>query len=442
MTTTDPAEWYAEVPRRVRNHAMLGFALMALAFGGFGFWAFRAPLAAAVMAQGSFVATGQNKVMQHLEGGIIAEILVREGENVTAGQPIIRLDGTLATATKRELDVRRARLEATQARLLAEHQGAQQLQFPADLSRQAADPEIASILDGQRKGFLVAQSALSNDLMLIQRNLEALEARRHGYEIQRSTMAAQQVILSEELESKQGLLDKGIISRDTVSALRRARLDAEGQGARMEAEMLEIDSMSQRYLTQIQRTLDEHREAALTELQGIQAELESVREQIRKAENVLSRTDLVAPVAGTVIRLYYHTAGGVIEPGRPIAEILPADAPLIVETLISRSDIDSVQPGQEATIKLIGLNQRTTPVLSGKVDYISADAVATGDPTSGREAYVVRASLTRDELARVHHFVPKPGMPVEVMIRTETRSFAQYIAKPIVDSMSRAFREQ
>lgn len=442
MTTVDPVEWYADVPRRVWGHAVLGFALMVLAFGGFGIWAFRAPLAAAVMAQGSFVATGQNKVMQHLEGGIIAEILVREGETVSAGQPIVRLDGTLASATKRELDVRRARLEATEARLLAEHRGADRLLFPASLTDKAADLEIASIMEGQRKGFEVARSALANDLALIGRNIEALEARRQGYALQRQSLAAQAAILSEELGNKQGLLDKGIVSRDTISALRRALLDAQGQGARLEAEVQEIDSMRARYQTQIERTLDEHRQAALSELQGIQAELESVREQLNKAENVLSRTELLAPVAGTVVRLYYHTAGGVIEPGRAVAEILPADAPLIVETLISRSDIDSVQVGQEATIKLNGLNQRTTPVLSGRVDYVSADAVATGEPTSGREAYVVRASLTRDELRRVRHFTPKPGMPVEIMIRTETRSFAQYIAKPVIDSMSRAFREQ
>lgn len=442
MTTVDPVEWYADVPRRVWGHAVLGFALMVLAFGGFGIWAFRAPLAAAVMAQGSFVATGQNKVMQHLEGGIIAEILVREGETVSAGQPIVRLDGTLASATKRELDVRRARLEATEARLLAEHRGADTLLFPASLTDKAADLEIASIMEGQRKGFEVARSALANDLALIGRNIEALEARRQGYALQRQSLAAQAAILSEELGNKQGLLDKGIVSRDTISALRRALLDAQGQGARLDAEVQEIDSMRARYQTQIERTLDEHRQAALSELQGIQAELESVREQLNKAENVLSRTELLAPVAGTVVRLYYHTAGGVIEPGRAVAEILPADAPLIVETLISRSDIDSVQVGQEATIKLNGLNQRTTPVLSGRVDYVSADAVATGEPASGREAYVVRASLTRDELRRVRHFTPKPGMPVEIMIRTETRSFAQYIAKPVIDSMSRAFREQ
>jgi HlyD family secretion protein len=442
MITSDPAEWYADVPRNVWRHALIGFSLMAFAFGGFGVWAFQAPLAAAVMAQGSFVATGENKVIQHLEGGIISEILVHEGDTVVEGQPIIRLDGTLATATKRELEVRRARLESTEARLLAEHQGAETLIFPASLTEQGLDPEIASIMEGQRKGFTVARSALANDLALIARNIEALDARRHGYEIQRETLAAQELILTEELANKQVLLDKGILSRDTISALRRALLEAQGQGARLESEMLEIDSMRGRYATQIERTLDEHRDAALTELQGIQAELESVREQFHKAENVLSRADLLAPVSGTVVRMYYHTAGGVIEPGRAVAEILPADVPLIVETMISRSDIDSVQIGQEATIKLTGLNQRTTPVLIGKVDYISADAIATGDPASGREAYVVRASMTLEELKRVRHFTPKPGMPVEIMIQTESRSFAQYIAKPIADSMSRAFREQ
>ena len=442
MTTRDAAEWYAEVPRRVWGHAAAGFALIAVAFGGFGVWAFRAPLAAAVMAQGSFVATGQNKVVQHLEGGIIAEILIREGETVEAGAPLIRLDGTLASATRRELDLRRVRLEATEARLLAEHQGALGLLLPANLTVRRSDPEIAAILDGQENGFQVARSALANDLALISRNIEALSARRQGYDVQRRTLNAQSEILAEELASKQDLLDRGIISRDTVSALRRALLDAEGQGARLSAEISEIDTMEARFRTQMARTEDEYREAALTELQGIQAELESVREQMRKAENVLARTDLLAPVAGTVVRLYYHTAGGVIEPGRAVAEILPADAPLIVETLIPRGDIDSVQTGQEATIKLSGLNQRTTPVLTGRVDYVSADAVATGEAAGGREAYVVRASLSRDELARVNHFTPKPGMPVEIMIRTETRSFAQYIAKPIVDSMSRAFREQ
>jgi HlyD family secretion protein len=167
-----------------------------------------------------------------------------------------------------------------------------------------------------------------------------------------------------------------------------------------------------------------------------------VREKYRKAESVLARSDVTAPVSGTVVRMHYFSAGGVIETGKPIAEILPSDAPLIVEALIRRTDVDTVHRGQQAVVRLSALNTRTTPVLNGTVDYISADAIANQGSGEAREVYVVRVSLPPEELARVRGFAPTPGMPAEVMIQTAERTFAQYIAKPVVDSMSRAFREQ
>ncbi len=139
---------------------------------------------------------------------------------------------------------------------------------------------------------------------------------------------------------------------------------------------------------------------------------------------------------------YYHTPGGVIETGRPIAEILPADAPLLIETMILRGDIDSLKLGQKATIRLVALNQRTTPVLNGHVGYVSADAITDVTNNVPREVYIARITLDPKELRRVHGFTPTPGMPAEVMIQTAERTFAQYITKPIADSMSRAFREQ
>jgi HlyD family secretion protein len=139
--------------------------------------------------------------------------------------------------------------------------------------------------------------------------------------------------------------------------------------------------------------------------------------------------------------LHYHTAGGVIETGEPIAEILPSDAPLIIEAQIPRTEIDSVVMGQQATVRLVGLNQRTTPVLSGEVYYVSADALVEDSAGIPQEVYLARISLEPDEMDRVRGFVPTPGMPAEIMIQTEERTFAAYIAKPVTDSMSRAFRE-
>ncbi len=150
----------------------------------------------------------------------------------------------------------------------------------------------------------------------------------------------------------------------------------------------------------------------------------------------------MAPVAGTVVRLYYHTAGGVIETGKAILEILPAGEPLIIEAMVSRTEIDSVRTGQHATVHLTALNQRTTPVLDGEVFYLSADAIAESAGGDVREVYLARVSLPPDQIARVPGFTPTPGMPAEIMIQTEERTFAQYLAKPVVDSMSRAFREQ
>ncbi|MCT8331626.1 HlyD family type I secretion periplasmic adaptor subunit [Albidovulum sediminis] len=439
----DAAEWYADVPRSIRGQVAFGFLLLSVALGGFGFWAFRAPLAAAVISQGSFVATGQNKIVQHLEGGIIHEILVREGDPVVAGEPILRLDETLALANKRELFLRQVRLVATEARLLAQHRELRVLTMPAEIAAYDDDPEVKTIVDGQRLSFSVAVSGLANDLMLIERNIDALNARQRGIEQQIVTFDGQLQLFDEELKAKDGLLEAGLTKRDTVTALKRMRLDALGQLARLAAEGAELDEMRAKFHTQLEKTRDEYSRAALTELEAVQAELESVREQMRKAENVLARTEVLAPVSGAVVRLYYHTAGGVIETGLPIAEILPDDAPLIIETVVPRGDIDSVKVGQTATVRLVALNQRTTPILNGRVEYISADAVAQAtEKPAAREVYVVRVSLSNEELARVLRFVPKPGMPVEIMIKTEDRTFAQYIARPIVDSMARAFREQ
>lgn len=447
MTTESEAlvvqEWHDHVPRSISKHVIFGLLLLALAFGGFGAWAFRAPLAAAVIAQGSFVATGRNKIVQHLEGGIIHEILVNEGDEIQAGDTLLTLDETAALANRRELQIRKSRLEATVTRLVAEYRELDQLEFPEELMRGAEeDVEIASILDGQRLSFRVARASLDNDLALLKRNINALNIRVKGYQVQHDSHLKLIELLDEEHADKNVLLESGLIRQSEVNALMRAKIEAQGQIGRLQAEVNENEQLMLKHKTQIEKVRSLYRETALDELQVIQAELESVREKYRKAENVLTRSEVTAPVSGTVLRLHYFTPGGVIETGKPIAEILPANAPLIVETLILRTDIDSVHLGQNAIVRLTGLNARTTPVLDGTVDYVSADAISDSSNGVTREVFVARVTLPPSELGRVSGFVPTPGMPAEVMIQTAERTFAQYIARPLVDSMTRAFREQ
>ena len=438
----DAPEWFDEVPRSILRYTVLGLLIMALAVGGFGAWAFRAPLAAAVITQGSFVATGNNQTVQHLEGGMIRQILVSEGDFVEAGQPILHLDETAAEAKLRELFLRRARLEVLTSRLLAEFRGADDFDIPKFLDGSKDDPEIQKILRNQRLNFEAARTKLNKDIGVLERNIEALESRHEGYRAQLDSLVTQITLLDEDIDSQAILFEKGLSPKSRINSLRRAKADGSGQIGRLKSQLTETAAMRAKYQGEIEQAIITQQQAALDELQSAEAELDSVRENYRKAADVYRRSSINAPVSGTVVRMNYNTPGGVIESGKPIAEILPTSVPLIIETQIPRVEIDSVKLGQEATVRLTALNQRTTPVLDGKVFYISADSLPDDSEILPQEVYLARIELPASELSRVPGFTPTPGMPAEVMIQTAERTFFQYITKPIVDSMQRAFREK
>jgi HlyD family secretion protein len=434
-------EWYGDVPRSIRKHAMFGLLLVALAFGGFGTWAATAPLAAAVISAGSFVATGENKVVQHLEGGIIQELLVSEGDHVNAGQPLIRLDGIVAQVKERQLFLRQARLEANVARLQAQVAGSASVTFPQIIADNKGDSDIRSIIDGQLANFQTAKNRMDSEIGLLKQNIESLKFRMEGFERQKQSMIEQRAFLKDEYAGKMQLLSEGLIRKTEVNAIQRAMADADGQIGRLESEVSETQAQVQKFDQQIAQTVTELNQKSLDELQVAQGDLDAIREEARQAQNLLQRSTINAPVTGTVVRMYYHTSGGVIESGKKILEILPSDVPLIIETQIQRKDIDAVKPGQKATIRLVALNRRTTPVLNGDVYYVSADALAdTTMPNS--EVYLARIKLSPSELARIPGFTATPGMPAEIMIETAERTFLDYLTKPIRESMARAFTER
>lgn len=441
MIKTHAPEWSDDLPRSVTRHVVFGLVLLVMSFGGFGAWALRAPLAAAVLAPGSFVATGRNKIIQHLEGGIISSILVNEGDQVAANQPLLQLDQTSALANQRELMLRRARLEAIVARLTAEYSGTETVALPDFLDELKGDPEIDEIIGEQLTNFAASRAKFASDLALLQSNIVAGDARREGLEEQLAALERQAALLHEDHETRTELLERGLVRRPEVNALSRAIAEADGEAARLRSQIRETVELTEKGRLQIEQARNEDRQVALDEMQAIEADLDSVREQSLKAQDILSRADILSPVAGTVVRLHYHTVGGVIEAGKPIVEILPHDVPLIIEAQVPRTDVDALTVGHVASIRLTSLNQRTTPVLNGRLIYVSADAIPTETDGVRREVYLARVDVQPEELSRVHGFSPTPGMPAEIMIETESRTFMQYLLKPIRDSLSRAFLE-
>ena len=436
--------WYAEVPRSTRTATLGGLVVVAATVMGFGVWGNTAPIAGAVIATGVFVTTGQNKTIQHLEGGVIREILVREGDVVAPGQSLIKLDDTSARAELRRHELKLYRLEAIEVRLRAEIAGRSDFAFPSHLLAMNADPDIAALLTAQRIAFRARQNNMASEIAAHQKTIDALEEKITGSRVQLAGVERQSQLLKEELEGKQALLQRGYIRKPEVLSLQRLAANLSGEAGRIGGDIGDSRERIARSMEQIDGVRKNAQKVASDQLQEISADLNDVRERIHTVKGILDRASINAPVKGTVVKLRYHTAGGVIEPGKNIMEIVSLQDELIIEARVRPQDIDKIKHSQLATVRLTALNQRTTPMVTGRVIYISADAL----PDEKQRAfpgvpdlYVVRAKLDPKSLASVPDFQPTAGMPADVYIQTVERTFFEYLLQPLRDSMARAFRE-
>ncbi|MDO8979004.1 MAG: HlyD family type I secretion periplasmic adaptor subunit [Afipia sp.] len=437
--------WYDSLPRSTRVPTMAGVIVMASMVMGFGVWGNTAPIAGAVVASGVFVATGQNKMIQHLEGGVIREIFVREGDAVEQGQILVELDKTASSAELRRLFLRRTRLTAIDARLQAEMRELPEVTFPEDLLKDVDTPELKEILESQRLTFTARRNNMNSDIAGINEGINALNERIQGSKVQLESVHRQIKFIQEEVETKQYLLQTGLVRKPELLVLQRTQANLEGEVGRIMGDIGDAKERIAKAVEQINGVKKTGIKTAVEQMHEIRGELVDVRERMLTAKGVLDRIRITAPVSGVVVKLRYHTQGGVIEAGKSIMEILPLKDELIIEARVRPQDIDSVKQGQHATVRLTALNQRITPMISGEVIYLSADTLADerkSQQMGPTDIYIVRVKLNVAEAATIHGFSPTPGMPAEVYIKTSERTFFQYIVKPIHDSMLRAFRER
>ena len=442
--------WQKDVPYAIARPRRRGLAIVIAILVVFGGWALLAPLDGAVVASGSFIATGQNKDVQHLEGGIVRDLLVREGDIVEPGQVLVRLDETPARAKLRRLEVRRYRLLAMQVRLEAQIETRDMAELPAALAAAAdTDPDVLPIFERQKMELKVRRLKQADEEEILRREIAGLRESIVGYTAQVQSLEHRIGLFGDELKDKQALLDRQLARRTDVLAVRRAEAGLTGQRGELLGRIADSKERIARADQQISQIRSAALQKAVEELREVEAELDDVAEQIAAHRDVLERVEVRAPERAVVVKLNYHARGAVVAPGAAILELVPADDALIIEARLRPSDISSVSRGQDALVRLTALNQRLTPVVAGTVQYVSADTVRepgrveqAGVGPGAPPSFVVRVSLDEaDVRSKVNGFRPTPGMPADVYIKTGERTFFAYIMRPLLDSFSRAFRE-
>lgn len=441
--------WAHRIPTSAALPTRIGLLLLALWFGGFGAWATLAPLDGAVVASGAFVATGQNKLVQHLEGGIVRELLVREGEHVKHGQIVARIDDTAAQSKLRRLVLKKYRLVIMQARLEAEMSGAEAFAMPSVLVEVSADPEVTSIFNRQANELKARQATLSAQEVVIEKEIAGLKEGLSGYDAQVKSNEQRAALFSEELKDKNMLLQRHLSRKMEVLALQRAEAGLVGDLGELMGRIADSRERIARAEQRITHLRSESVQRSAQELRETETQLDDVHGEIQAVQDIVNRVEVRAPVTGVVVKLNYHTTGGVVAPGATILELLPSEDDLQIEARLKPTDISYVKEGQPALARLTALNQRTTPMVAAKVSYLSADALdsqpstaTAGNSAQHSDFYVVRIQLQDDDLhTRVHGFRPTPGMPADVYIKTGERTFLQYIMRPVLDTFARSFRE-
>lgn len=410
---------------RLGPRVLVGTALALLLLLGAGGWAASAQLSGAVIAQGSVTVDQNLKSIQHRDGGIVSEIGIREGDFVRAGEVLLRLEDT---QTKAELSIVRSKLvelAIRRARLLAERDGLAVIEFPSDLN---AD-DSPDVFLGETRLFDGNHISRQSKKQQLELSVEQIEEEIKGLEAQRQSKDEEFRLVQTEYEGNRGLADRGLIARTLLVPMARDRARISGERGEIHASIARARTRMSEIRLQIIAIDEDARTEAQRELSAVEAEFSELRDRRIAIEDRLARTDIRAPISGTVNELNIHTVGGVITPAEELVTIVPEDAKLKVEVKLAPITIDQVWVGQPVRLRFTAFNQRTTPELKGEIVYVSA--ATTRDDTTGEIYYLGDVDVSAEELEKLGVITLLPGMPVEVFITTEERTALTYFIKPI-----------
>jgi HlyD family secretion protein len=426
--------------RSIRLHLITGLAVVVILAGGFGGWASTAEISGALIAPGSIVVESSVKKVQHPTGGVVGEVLARDGDLVKSGQVVVRLDDTVTKASLAIVTKTLDGLWARAARLEAEQRGLDTIVFPKMLLDRAEDPDVRNVMASESKLFEVRVNGRIGQKAQLRERITQLNEEIAGLTAQEKAKDREIALVEQELTGVRTLYDQHLVQMSRLTTLERdaARLNGE------RAQYIASRAQSKGKITETELQIIQVDKDMVSEVsKDLRESNDKIGEFVERkvtAEDQLRRVDIRAPQDGMVEQSTVHTVGGVITAGDAIMLIVPQADDLQVEAKVNPQDIDKLQIGQKTLLRLSAFNQRTTPELNGLVTRVSPDV--TTDQRTGQSYYTIRVSMPPQEVARLGEVKLIPGMPVEAFVQTGDRTMLSYLIKPLHDQLMRAFREK
>ncbi|HEY8118079.1 MAG TPA: HlyD family type I secretion periplasmic adaptor subunit [Methylophilaceae bacterium] len=424
-----------QATRIVRKGMIAGVVLV----GSFFIWASVAPISGAVIAEGKIKIASNRKTIQHLEGGIVKEILVHDGDVVKAGQPLILLEDTKSSSDLNILTDQYDALLAKEARLVAEKTLSNTINFPAELQKPLTDKR-RDLISKETALFQTKRRVLNDQLSLLGDELEHSRQAVASYQTQLDAIEQNIKYKQEQLEMREGLLQKNFIGKADVLNYKQSVTDKREQLGAQAADLNNTRAKVADLQLQVVETKSKYIQDADSDLKDTSRQLFEIVERIRPAEDSMTRRTINAPIGGQVIALKVTTVGGVINPGQPIMDIVPVSDDLVIEVKIKNTDIENIYPGQSTEVQLNAYNRRTTPMVKGTVDYVAGDTI--DDPQSNTSYYPANVRIDKTELKNLEHVKLEPGMPATAYIKTHDNTLIEYLTSPLTQRMRHTFREE
>lgn len=428
--------------RSIRPIVIMGFSIIFVTFGVFGGWAAVAKLDAAVVAPGTISLEGNRKVVQHLEGGIVEEILVKEADVVVEGQPLLRLNSIENRSNLQVFEFRRDVARIVEARLLAERYLRDSFELPEELTDVDLEAKgLQETFDDQRGLFEDRRMILQSQTEILSSRIEQTNEQIRGLEQQKGALERRYENYKQLIERMEEGVEKGLIQNNILAQRQDDYIQIEADLGQIISEIAQAKNTISETKLQILQVGQEYRERANTELDAVRSELSELQERVKVANEVLSRTELVAPASGSIQNLQVHTISSVIRPGDVLMEVVPADEELIFTARVSPVDIDNVAVGLSTEVRFSAFKARLTPIVLGEVANVSHDVITPDNPNE-MPYYLARINVDPADISEDIRERITAGMPVDVVITTGERTVVNYLTSPLMDAVRKSLLEE